>query len=68
MLQPAKVATPLDGRVSGLVVQASVPDARGHGQRDRGGGVVTTLPPESSTLTTGWVVKVTPLVAVPEWW
>ena len=27
--------------------------------------VVTTLPPESSTLTTGWAVKATPLVELP---
>ena len=26
---------------------------------------VTTLPPESSTLTTGWVPRAAPLVAVP---
>jgi hypothetical protein len=27
--------------------------------------VVTTLPPESSTLTTGWALKATPLVELP---
>ena len=27
---------------------------------------MTTLPPESSTLTTGWVLRAAPLVAVPE--
>ena len=26
---------------------------------------MTTLPPESSTLTTGWVLKATPLVELP---
>ena len=26
---------------------------------------MTTLPPESSTLTTGWVAKATPLVELP---
>ena len=58
--QPAKVATP-ELALSGLVVQASVPD-------DEVSVIeaeepVTTLPPESSTLTTGWVEKAAPLVA-----
>ena len=59
---PAKVATPLKA-LSGLVVQLSAPDE----------GVswieadeeVTTLPPESSTWTTGWALKATPLVELP---
>ena len=62
MAHPAKVATP-DEALRGLVVQASVPDE----------GVseinavepVTTLPLASSTLTTGWVLKATPLVELP---
>ena len=31
-------------------------------------GEVTTLPPESSTLTTGWALKATPLVELPGEW
>ncbi len=30
--------------------------------------VVTTLPPESSTLTTGWVARAAPLASVAEGW
>ena len=30
--------------------------------------VVTTLPPESSTLTTGWVARAAPLASVVEGW
>jgi hypothetical protein len=56
------VATPAVA-LSGFVVQLSVPD--------EGVSVmeadepVTTLPPESSTLTTGWTLKATPLVELP---
>ena len=59
---PAKVATPLEA-LSGLVVQVSVPD---EGVREiEALEEVTTLPPESSTLTTGWALKATPLVELP---
>ena len=62
MAHPAKVATPLEA-LSGLVVQASVPD---EGVSDiEAAEEVTTLPPESSTLTTGWALKATPLVELP---
>ena len=64
MAQPAKVATPAVV-VTGLVVQASVPEpvatAGSSGPRPS----VTTLLPESSILTTGWALKATPLVVVP---
>ena len=61
-LHPAKVATPLDAFL-GLVVQLSVPDEGVNViEADED---VTTLPPESSTLTTGWLVKFTPLVELP---
>ena len=54
-----------DEALSGLVVQL---------QRARDEGVsmmeadepLTTLPPESSTWTTGWALKATPLVELPE--
>ena len=63
MAQPAKVATPLDVRWSGLVVQARLPDeAVSEIDADE---LVTTLPPESSTLTTGWALKAMPLVELP---
>ena len=60
--QPAKVATPRT-TLSGLVVQARLPD-EGVSEMDAD-ELVTTLPPESSTLTTGWVLKATPLVELP---
>ena len=60
--QPAKVATPLDA-LSGLVVQARLPD-EGVSEMDAD-ELVTTLPLVSSTLTTGWVLKATPLVELP---
>jgi hypothetical protein len=58
--QPAKVATP-ELAASGLVVQPSVPDDEVSviGADE----LVTTLPPESSTLTTGWVENAAPFVA-----
>ena len=59
---PAKFATPLDA-LSGLVVQLSAPD-EGLREMEADEGV-TTLPPESSTLTTGWALKATPLVELP---
>ena len=59
---PAKLATPLEA-LSGLVVQVSVPD---EGVREiEALEEVTTLPLASSTLTTGWAVKATPLVELP---
>ena len=59
---PAKVATPLEA-LSGLVVQLSAPD---EGARRMGADEeVTTLPLESSTLTTGWALNATPLVELP---
>ena len=48
--------------LSGLVVQLSVPD---EGVRVMEADEVTTLLPESSTLTTGWALKATPLVELP---
>ena len=59
---PAKVATPLEA-LSGLVVQPSAPD-EGVSEMEAL-EEVTTLPPESSTLTTGWALKATPLVELP---
>ena len=59
-LHPAKMATPED-TLSGLVVQARVP-------ADEASvtlvveSEVTTFPPESSTLTKGWVVHAAPFV------
>jgi hypothetical protein len=58
--QPAKVATP-EVALSGLVVQESVPEDEVRVMEAE--EPVTTLPPESSTLTTGWVAKAAPLVA-----
>ena len=50
-------------RSSGLVVQLNVPDeAVSVMEADE---ELTRLPPESSTLTTGWAVKATPLVELP---
>ena len=60
-LHPAKLATPLVP-LSGLAVQLSVPD---DGVSVIEAEELTTLPPESSTLTTGWLVKFTPLVELP---
>ena len=60
--QPAKVATPPEA-LSGLVVQPSAPD-EGLSKMDAD-EPVTTLPPESSTVTTGWALKATPLVELP---
>ena len=58
---PAKFATPLEA-LSGLVVQLSRPT---RGERMEALEEVTTLPPESSTLTTGWAPRATPLVELP---
>ena len=44
------------------MVQLSVPD---EGVRVMEADEVTTLLPESSTLTTGWALKATPLVELP---
>ena len=63
--RPAKVATPLDEGARGaargdgaagarVIVAVAVPELT----------VVTTLPPESSTLTTGWVPRAAPLSSV----
>ena len=62
MAHPAKVATP-DEALRGLVVQASVPD-EGVSEM-KADEPVTTLPLASSTLTTGWALKATPLVELP---
>ena len=51
-VEPAVMAPP----VPLLMVAVMVPEA-----------LVTTLPPESSTLTTGWVARAEPLAA-PEGW
>ena len=59
---PAKFATPLEA-LSGLVVQLSAPD-EGVSEMEAL-EEATTLPPESSTLTTGWALKATPLVELP---
>ena len=59
---PAKMATPLEA-LSGLVVQVSAPD-EGVSMMEAD-EPLTTLPPESSTLTTGWALKATPLVELP---
>ena len=61
MAHPAKVATP-DAALTGLVVQVRVPDDEVSViEADE---LVTTLPPESSTLTTGWALKATPLAVL----
>ena len=60
---PAKVATPLDA-VTGLVVQFSVPEPDAMDSETDALEEVTTLPPESSTSTTGWDPNVTPLAVV----
>ena len=48
--------------LSGLVVELSVPD---EGVSEISAEEVTTLPLASSTLTTGWALKATPLVELP---
>ena len=59
---PAKVATPLEA-LRGLVLQLSEPDeGLSVMEADE---EVTRLPPESSTWTTGWALKATPLVELP---
>jgi len=60
-LQPANVATP-DTAVTGLVVHTSVPDPEAIVKVTDAALVVTTSPEESSTLTTGWVLKAVPPV------
>ena len=62
ILHPAKFATPLEA-LSGLVVQLNAPDEAASEMEAL--EEVTTLPPESSTLTTGWVARATPLVELP---
>ena len=65
MAHPAKVATP-DNAVTGLVVHPpSVPAPEARDRETEALEPVTTLPPESSTLTTGWALKATPLAVVP---
>src|ERR1700728_837584 len=62
---PAKVATPAVV-VNGLVVHPPrVPAPEARPKVIEALGEVTTLPPESSTLTTGWALKATPLVELP---
>ena len=61
---PAKVAMPLDA-VTGLAVQFSVPVPEAMDRVTAADEEVTRLPPESSTWTTGWALKVTPLFVVP---
>jgi hypothetical protein len=68
-LHPAKDATPLDA-VTGFLVQLSVAPLPGWELMAKVTALVfpvTTLPPESSTETLGWVAKVAPLVAPPGW-
>ena len=64
MAQPAKVATPAVA-VTGLVVQASVPDPVATAKVIGADAVVTTVLPEFSILTTGCALKTTPLLVVP---
>ena len=64
MAQPAKVATPLDA-VTGLVVQASVPEPVATDKVIGAEAVATTVPPEFSILTTGCALNTTPLSVVP---
>jgi hypothetical protein len=61
---PAKVATPLEA-VTGFVAQFNVPVPEARDRVTEADEEVTTLPPESSTWTTGWALKVTPLVELP---
>ena len=61
---PAKVAEP-DVVVSGLVAHPPrVPAPEAMPSVTEALGEVTTLPPESSTLTTGWALKATPLAVL----
>jgi hypothetical protein len=61
ILHPANVATPEDA-VTGFVVQARVPDPDAIASVTAAALVVTTLPPASSILATGWVAKAVALV------
>ena len=62
---PAKVATP-DEAVTGSVAHPpSVPAPEARDRATEALEVVTTLPPESSTSTTGWALKATPFVELP---
>ena len=64
MAQPAKVATPLVA-VTGLVVQASVPEPVATDKVIGAEAVVTTALLEFSILTTGCALNTTPLLVVP---
>ena len=59
--RPEKVATPLAAASVGFVSDTP-PLVKLAVTVDE--SVVTTLPPESSTLTTGWVARATPLASV----
>jgi hypothetical protein len=65
-LQPANVATP-ETAVTGLVVHARVPDPVAIARVTEAALDVTTSPEASSTLTTGWVLKAVPPVALDGW-
>ena len=64
MAQPAKVATPAVA-LSGLVVQASVPEPVATDKVIGAEADVTTSLLEFSILTTGWAPNTTPLFVVP---
>jgi len=63
--RPEKVATPLAAALVGFVSDTP-PLVKLAVTVDE--SVVTTLPPESSTLTTGWVARAAPEFAVLEGW
>ena len=64
MEHPTKVATP-DAALTGLVVQPTLPEPLATDKVTGALEEVTRLPPESSTWTTGWALKATPLVELP---
>ena len=64
MAQPAKVATPAVA-VTGLVVQASVPEPVATAKVIGAEADVTTALPEFSILTTGCALNTAPLLVVP---
>ena len=62
MEHPEKVAMPLTA-ATGLALQVRVPEPEVTARVTEAVDVVTVLPPESWTATTGWVVNATPLTA-----
>ena len=65
-MHPVKVATP-EVAVTELSAQANVPDPVATANATRADGSVTVLPLASRTVTTGCVVKATPLTAAAGW-